>query len=280
MPEKHRVADSLPNQIKRQIRNGVFLRLNPRKGLKSMNNRLKAFAILPIAASLTFFGLQVVTSSVAATSSGSTPTDASTGATAATIEDCDWYLDGVEGEIALVAEDAMEYVGDDYTLSADNDGIEVYFSGTETEDERCSFYDDVMGAAVEVSWTTAAFTSTTDDSLDWDLGDALETSGVSSLDVTYSTPVGSSCDAAFTAGAVASITDPSASPIAPATITNTATGSFNPSALSGATFAKCSLAANYSVVLPGGRTPTSPGSSYVFTGPRLITTIVVNDPEE
>jgi len=244
-----------------------------------MNNRIKALAILPVATALTFFGLQAMTSSFAETSSGSEETTATTGATAVTIEDCDWYLTGVSDTIALIAEDEMEYVGDDYTLSADDGDIDVYFSGTETIDERCSFYDDVMGAAVEVSWTTAAFTALTDPSLDWDLGDALEDGGVSSLDVTY-TPSVESCDAAFVAGASVSITDLAVSPLAPATITNSSTAGFSPSELTGATFAKCSLAANYSVVLPGGRTPTSPGESYEFTGPQLITTIVVNDPEE
>ncbi len=201
-------------------------------------------------------------------------TPATTGATAATIEDCDWYLNGVSDSLALVAEDALEYVGNDYTLSTEDAGINVYFSGNETEDVRCSFYDDVRGADVQVSWTTASFTADLDESLDWDLGDALEDAGVSSLDVTY-TPTLGSCDAAFTAGASASITDPAASPIAPASITNESTGSFAPSDLTSSTFAKCNLTANYSVVLPGGRTPSAPGSPYVFTGPELITTITV-----
>ena len=270
------MADSLPNQIKRQIRNGVFLRLNPRKGLKSMNNRLKAFAILPIAASLTFFGLQAVTSSVAATSSGSESTPATTGATAATIEDCDWYLDGVADELALTAEDLLEYVGDDFTMSVDDAGINFYFSGTETANERCSFYDDVKGAAVEVSWTGDSFTATTDDSLDWALGTALENAGgISSLDVAY-TPT-DACDAAFGDGDSVSISNPSDSPLTPASISNEQTALFFPSSLEDATFASCTLDATYSVVMPGGRTPLSPGSSYSFQGPGLTTTITVND---
>jgi len=276
MPEKHRVADSLPNQIKRQIRNGVFLRLNPRKGLKSMNNRLKAFAILPIAASLTFFGLQAVTSSVAATSSGSESTPATTGATAQTIEDCDWYLDGVATALALTAEDELEYIGNDYTMSADDEGINFYFSGTADAGVRCSFYDDVKGAAVEVSWTGDAFTSTTDASLDWNLGDSLETGpAISSLDVAYEPTL--VCDAAFGPGDSVSISDPLDSPLTPASISNEQTALFFPSALTDATFASCTLDATYSVVMPGGRAPSNPGSSYSFQGPGLTTTITVND---
>jgi hypothetical protein len=242
-----------------------------------MNNRLKAFAILPIAASLTFFGLQAVTSSVAATTSGSEATPATTGATAQTIEDCDWYLDGVATVLALTAEDELEYVGNDYTMSVDDAGINFYFSGTETVDTRCSFYDDVKGAAVEVSWTGDSFTATTDASLDWALGTALETGpGVSSLDVAY-TPTALACDAAFGEGDSVSIDDPADSPLTPASISNEATALFFPSSLTDATFASCTLDATYSVVMPGGRTPLSPGASYSFVGPGLTTTITVND---
>ena len=239
-----------------------------------MNSKVKAFAILPIAASLTFFGLQAVTSSVAATE-GVGETSATTGASAATIEDCEWYLDGVATELSLTNESGMEYVGDDYTLTADVDDVSVYFSGTEAEDVRCSFYDDVRGADVEVSWTGNGFSSTTDDSLDWLLGDLLEVTGESSLDIAYEK---GTCDDAFTAGDSVSITSAAISPLTPATIDAAATATFTPSAAAGsATFAKCGLNASYSVVLPGGRTPASPGSSYTFTGPALSTTITVNE---
>jgi hypothetical protein len=241
-----------------------------------MNSKVKAFAILPIAASLTFFGLQAVTSSVAATSSGSVSTPATTGATASTIEDCDWYLDGVATSLALTAEDELEYVGNDYTMSADDGLINFYFSGTETSSTRCSFYDDVKGAAVEVSWTGDSFTATTDASLDWALGTALETGpGISSLDVSY-TPT-AECDEEFGAGGSVSISDPEDSPLTPASISNDDTGLFFPSSLTESTFASCTLDATYSVVMPGGRTPASPGDEYSFVGPSLTTTITVND---
>ena len=171
----------------------------------------------------------------------------------------------------------MEYVGDDYTLSASDEGVNVYFSGTDAEDERCSFYDDVRGAGVDVTWDGVAFTTgTADVSLDWNLGLELETGGgVSSLDVLYEK---ATCDAAFTAGGAVSITDSSPTPLTPASITDLETEGFDPSAVgAGATFAKCTLNATYTVVLPGGRTPENPGGAYVFTGPGLTTTITVND---
>jgi hypothetical protein len=240
-----------------------------------MNNKIKAFAILPIAISLTFLGLQAVTSSIAATT-GEGETAATTGATAATIEDCEWYLNGVATELSLTNDTGMEYVGDDYELSASNTGVNVYFSGTEVQNQRCSFYDDVRGAGVEVSWTGDAFSNvdSSDTSLDWDLGATLETSGISSLDITYTADT---CDAAFTAGSAVSISDPADSPLTPASIGDAATASFEPSAAVGATFAMCTLNADYAVKLPGGRTPAAPGSSYTFTGPGLTTTITVNE---
>jgi hypothetical protein len=241
-----------------------------------MNQKIKALAILPLAASLTFFGLQAVTSSVAATTGvGETP--ATTGATAQTIEDCEWYLNGVADELSLTNTSGMEYVGDDYTLTASDAAVNVYFSGTDVEDVRCSFYDDVRGAGVEVSWTGDSFSNEdpSDISLDWNLGDALEEAGVSSLDVTY---VADTCDAAFTSGGAVSISNPDDSPLTPASISDASTGTFTPSAAApGATWAKCTLNASYSVVLPGSRTPANPGTTYTFTGPGLTTTITVNE---
>jgi hypothetical protein len=241
-----------------------------------MNNKLKAIAILPLAASLTFFGLQAVTASFAATSAGSEATPATTGAEADTLEDCEWYLNGVDTTLELVAESELEYVGNDYTLAADDTDINVFFSGTSTPDARCSFYDDVQGARVAVSWDGISFVAGgSDASLDWDLGDLLETSGASALAIAYAT--GTSCDVAFDSGLTASITSGATTPQIPASIGNTETASFNPTALTDSTFAKCNLNASYSVVMPGGRTPDNPGTGYLFTGPTLTTTITVGE---
>jgi hypothetical protein len=241
-----------------------------------MNNKLKAIAILPLAASLTFFGLQAVTASFAATSAGSDPTPATTGADADTLEDCEWYLNGVDPTISLVAESELEYVGDNYTLAVEDTDINVYFSGTSTPDERCSFYDDVQGARVAVSWDGVSFVAGGGDtSLDWDLGDALETTGNSALAIEYAT--GTTCDVAFTSGLTAEITSGATTPQIPASIGNAATAGFDPTALAAPTFAKCNLDASYSVVMPGGRTPANPGTGYTFTGPTLTTTITVGE---
>jgi hypothetical protein len=245
-----------------------------------MNNKLKAFAILPVAAALMFFGLQAVTASFAETT-GDGETPATTGATAATIEDCEWYLDGVATDLSLINDSGMEYVGDDYELTATNDAVKIFLSGTNVEDDRCSFYDDVRGAGVEVSWTGPvgfANVDASDTSLDWQLGDALEVGpSVSSLDIAY-TPVAGSCDVAFGDGDSVSITNAATSPLTPAQISDVSTATYNPAAAEGsATFAKCTLNASYSVKLPGGRTPLNPGSSYTFTGPTITTTITVNE---
>ena len=245
-----------------------------------MNDKFKAFAILPVAAALMFFGLQTVTASFAETT-GDGETAATTGATAATIEDCEWYLEGVATELSLINDSGMEYVGDDYDLTATVDELKVFLSGTDVEDDRCSFYDDVRGAGVEVSWSgPVGFANVVagDTSLDWELGDALEDGpAVSSLDIAY-TPVVGSCDVAFGVGASVSITNAATSPLTPAQISDLSTQSFNPAAEEGsATFAKCTLNATYSVKLPGGQTPSNPGDSYTFAGPSITTTITVNE---
>lgn len=244
-----------------------------------MNNKIKAFAILPVAAALTFFGLQAMSASFAGTTAEG-ETAAETGATAQTIDDCDWYLDGVADTLSLTNEIDGEYVGDDYVLTATNEGVKIYFSGLEDEEVRCSFYDDVRGVDVEVSWDAeaAGFASIddTDTSLDWDLGDDLETGGgFSSLDVTYDK---ATCDDEFTAGGTVSIDGVETSPITPASISGNNTATFTPSATVGTeTWAACTLNASYSVTLPGNKRPANPGGSYTFTGPTLTTTITVNE---
>jgi hypothetical protein len=218
-----------------------------------------------------------VTSSLAATT-GEGETPATTGASAQTIEDCEWYLDGVDSVVTLENTTGLEYVGDDYTLSSESDTVQVYFSGTLDVDNRCSFYDDVRGAAVSVGWTGTEFTNVDagDTSLDWSLGvTPLEsTPGTySTLDVTYTK---TACDDAFTGGTAVSISSEAISPLTPASISDTATATFLPSSLT-PTFAKCTLDAGYSVVLPGNRAPMDPGLPYSFTGPALLTTITVNE---
>jgi hypothetical protein len=97
----------------------------------------------------------------------------------------------------------------------------------------------------------------------------------SSLDVTYTKQ---ECDDAFAGGTAVSISSEAISPLIPASISNADTETFSPSAAPGsATFAKCTLDAGYSVVLPGNRAPANPGTAYSFTGPALLTTITVND---
>ena len=239
-----------------------------------MVQRLKQILMGISAIALAVFGFSGVNSGIAATEVGGTDSvDADTTASSDTLAACSWYVTGLAEEIVLENGDDMEYVGDDYTLEATDEGIQIFFSASDTPDQRCSFYDDEKGVTVEVSWSGTSFsTGTLDTSMDFSVDDALETSGEVTVDITYA----GSCSGDWSAGATKSIGVDS-SPLEPATITNEAVASYSPTLKVSPTFASCTLDAAYETKIPGGKTPLNPGTTYSFNGPTLTTTVTIND---
>jgi hypothetical protein len=239
-----------------------------------MIKKMRQVSVGLAALALATFGLSGVNSGIAATSVGGTgEVDATTSADADTLAACSWYVTGLATELALANGDDMEYVGNDYTLSATDEGIQIFFSASDTPNQRCSFYDDERGVEVQVSWTGEAFVKGGEDtSLDFAVGDALEEGGTVTVDITYD----GDCTADWTAGDTKSI-GVDLSPLIPATIGNTDVAAYDPTSKTAATFASCTLDASYSTKLPGNKTPLNPGASYNFTGPTLTTTVTMND---
>ena len=251
-----------------------------------MNKKLLNIATGFAATCLAVYGFSGISMGSAETGVGGTAsfgTDAD--AAADTLAACAWYVSGVDPTVSLTNESGMEYVGDDYELSGSNTTpISIFFSGSDSPDSRCSFYDDEKGVSVEVSWSGTAFVKGGGDaSLDFEAGDGLEDAsnnvdGQSSFNITYDAVVGS-CTGGWNSGATERITGIAVPPLTPASIADEDVATnFSPTLTGGsATFASCELNANYSTWLPGGKTPSNPGSSYNFTGPTLTTTVVIND---
>jgi len=248
-----------------------------------MRNKFKHIALGFSAVCLSVYGFSGISIGSAATGVGGTAsfgTDSS--ADADTLAACAWYVSGVDPSVTLSNTSGMEYVGNDYELSGQNSGdIGIFFSGSSSPDQRCSFYDDEKGVSVNVSWTGTSFsTGTGDASLDFAAGDALEDptsngDGVSSFNITYTK---GTCGSDWVAGATQKITSGATPPLTPASISDEdVLANYSPTLTSGASFASCNLAAAYSTWLPGGKTPTNPGSSYSFVGPTLTTQVVIND---
>lgn len=239
-----------------------------------MVQRLKQILMGISAIALAVFGFSGVNSGIAATEVGGTDSvDASTTATSDTLAACSWYVTGLAEAISLVNGDDMEYVGNDYTLEATDEGIQIFFSASDTPDQRCSFYDDEKGITVEVAWAGESFsTGTADNSMDFAVSDALESGGNVTVDITYA----GTCSDDWTAGATKSI-GVDISPLEPATISNAAVAAYTPTLKVAPTFASCTLDASYETKVPGGKTPLNPGTTYSFNGPTLTTTITIND---
>lgn len=226
------------------------------------------------AALLAVLGFSGISSGTAATSvGGDGDVEATTSASADTLEACSWYVTGLASTIVLANEDDMEYVGNDYVLQAEDNEIQIFFSASDTPSERCSFYDDERGVSVEVSWVGNSFTTgTADDSMDFTINDPLESGdpdGVT-LDIAYTDD---DCSADWDAGATKRI-GVDLLPLTPASITDVST--YTPTSKTSPTFASCMLNATYSTTIPGSKTPQNPGSSYNFTGPILTTTVMID----
>lgn len=248
-----------------------------------MVQKLKNMLVSVLAVALSVFALSGTSRSAAETGVVSAAVPAGTSASAETIEACGWYVSGLDDAITLSNTSGMEYIGNDYELSGANTGdIEIYFSGGEAVDTRCSFYDDPEGVNVNVSWTGTAFTASgDDDNLDFAAGDELETAattedGLTSLDINYA-KVADACNSDWVAGTSVRILSGIEPPVTPASISKAnVTTNYEPSHLTDPTFAKCSLNATYRTWIPGGRVPTNAGSDYNFIGPTLTTTVVIN----
>ena len=246
---------------------------------------VKKGAIGLSAIALSVFGLSSTSSVFAGTSVGEgiLPVNTAATADAETLAACAWYVSGIDTGVSLANSSGMEYIGDDYELTGENSTpISIFFSGSDTADTRCSFYDDEKGVSVEVSWSGTAFTATGDDaSLDFEAGDALESvdsndGDPSTFNITY-TKVSDECNDDWTAGTSVKIEDGSTPPLIPASIADSSIlNNYNPTNTTGATFASCQLDATYSTWIPGGITPNNPGGSYNFTGPILTTEVTIN----
>lgn len=245
-----------------------------------MRNKVKQFGLGIGAVCLSMYGFSGISTGFAETTVVTAAQTSTSEATADTLPACSWYVSGVDDAIALTHPLDMEYVGDDYELRGENEGdISVYFSGGETPDTRCSFYDDEKGVDVQVTWSGTAFTNSdpTDTSLNFQAGDELENvlsndGDPSTFNVTYD---GETCNGDWVAGDAKKI-GIDISPIVPASIGDVAVATnYGPTTKPAGTFASCNLTATYSTWLPGNKTPSNPGSPYTFTGPTLTTTVVI-----
>ena len=235
------------------------------------NKKLAATLALPVSALLIILGTQSGVGAFATGIDGEAATPITTAASADTILQCGWRISGVESSIALAnAVPTLEYVGSEYTLTGSDTGIKIHLSGNASEDTRCSFYNDYKGAQVKVSWDGTTFNGSPDNSLDWAVTDK-------ALGIEYTDE---SCVAAWTTESALTIAAAFApgGEVVPAAIPATAVDSseeYAPDAVTGATFPSCGFSASYSTAIPSGKTPTSPGTTYSFTGPTLTSTLVL-----
>ena len=179
---------------------------------------------------------------------------------------CTWVVNGNDSAIALEPTvEGAEYEGEEFALEGaaeDQDSlVAVYVEGSsptiadriDGDDEYdCSWYNNEKGLSLTVTADGGAFTSATaedptDNSMGWDLTD-------SGLSITYDPNPPDAC-----AGWV--LSDDS---------TVTADGDHSADM---STTEDCSWDTTYSVSIPAGKEPASPGSAYTFTGPTLVSTV-------
>jgi hypothetical protein len=242
-----------------------------------INKKLAAILAVPVSALLVIAGTQSSLGAFAATGiEGRAAQDATTSASADSILQCGWRINGVASTISLANTDpTLEYVGSEYALTGSDSDINVFLSGSGTESTRCSFYNDYKGAQVKVSWDGTTFTSATvsdptDSSLSWNVTDK-------ALAIAYAD---ADCSTDWTTEGALTIAGAFAlgSEVVPAAILATSVDTsleYDPSAKTGSTFPNCGFSATFSTAIPSNKTPNNPGAQYSFTGPELTTTLVL-----
>jgi hypothetical protein len=242
-----------------------------------IKKKLAALLAVPVSALLVIAGTQSSIGAFASTGiEGLATQDATTSASADSILQCGWRINGVASAISLANTDpTLEYVGSEYALSGSDESITVFLSGSGTESTRCSFYNDYKGAQVKVSWDGTSFTSRTaadelDSSLSWNVSD--KALGIAYADAT--------CTPDWTTESALTISDTFTvgSEVVPAAILAASVDTsleYNPSAKTGSTFPSCGFSASFSTAIPSNKTPNSPGAQYSFSGPELTTTLVL-----
>ena len=202
------------------------------------------------------------------------PTGATTGTSIVTEELCTWYMLGAPSTITLAPElvggVAPEYVGEEVPVSAaftDGDNLNVYSSGNETPGDRftfgqCTFYSAPTRPIVTVSIEDDAFSATA------------EGGGVDAL-MNFAAIEGNEFNV---------VLDPTC--IAPWTVTSAAlkTAALSSIITTIATVGivedrvtdsndRCATNLNVNINIPGAKTPTYPGQTYVWEGPGFTTAL-------
>ena len=202
------------------------------------------------------------------------PSGSGEGDTASTVSTnlwCTWYVNGVDGDIALVptAGADAEYEGEDFPLSGRVDDQEALAAGwiageTPTiatqSSYDCSWYNAEKGLLVKVTSVGDGFTAVAETGADSNMDFALEDAPIA---VTYTENPDDACSADWHLADSLTI-DSDGAHVDAAQIGYSGTM---------ATDESCSWDTSYAVSIPGGKAPRYPGEDYTFTGPTLTTTV-------
>ena len=211
----------------------------------------------------------------AAQADWSDPSGSGDGGTSSTVSTnlwCTWYVNGVDGDIALTptAGEGAEYEGESFPLAGSVNGQQALVAGwvdgstptIETQsDYDCSWYNAEKGLLVKVTssgdgFTAAAATGGDDNAMDFSLA-------TGPIAVSYTENPDNSCSADWILADGLTI-DADGDHVDAAKILYSE---------SMATTESCSWDTSYEVSIPAGKAPTYPGQDYEFTGPTLTTTV-------
>jgi hypothetical protein len=212
--------------------------------------------------------------------------DGSSSATTSTLstqEQCTWYVTGVPASVTMViasSETITKYDGTDMDLESESaDALTAYTSGnlgegSASSNTECTFYNEKTGISISKSISGYSFTAATGGSAEAGMGFTLSSSNA--LDITYTEGVcWTAADAdeetsGWTVGN-ASLYDADNNTDVVLTLPYASTQQVNSTTVS----ERCTLSGVYTVTVPSGKQPASPGSNYVFTGPTISTDITL-----
>jgi len=248
-----------------------------------INNKIKGSAAIA-ASILMLAGAGLLTSTASWSDDTALDSDGNTAATTSTLdtqEKCTWFVTGIPTQVALLVNEASEndgtngkYDGTTLALTKTLDSsLTAYTSGNSgtgnaEANTECTFYNSKTGISISNSISSYSVTAAVGAVVEDGMGFNLSSENALSINYTEGT-CWSNADAdeessGWTIGS-ASLYGVGHNTASVLSLSFANTQQVN----SLTTSERCSAGATYSMNVPSGKEPASPGSDYVFTGPTV-----------
>ncbi len=250
---------------------------------KMINNKIKGSAAIA-ASILMLAGAGLLTSTASWSDDTAGDADGNTAATTSTLdtqEKCTWYVTGIPTQVALLVNEASDdngtngkYDGTTLALTKTLDSsLTAYTSGNSGAgsadgNTECTFYNSKTGISISNSISTYSVAASVGAVEESGMGFNLSSSNALSINYSEGTCWSDAdADEATSGWTIGSASLYGAGNNTASVLSLSFANTQQVNSLT--TSERCSAGATYSMNVPSGKEPASPGSDYVFTGPTV-----------